>query len=111
MIPRILIVSDVSDARSKGLAARLERRGAVPPGEHGGRRRRQPSVFAQQLRAKVAKSPVRGPKGAVNVTVSVGAAWAPASQLRTSGALLDAADDALCWAQLRGGNRVEVRAA
>ena len=29
MIPRILIVSDVSDARSKGLAARLERRGAV----------------------------------------------------------------------------------
>jgi small subunit ribosomal protein S4 len=30
----------------------LERRGAVPPGEHGGRRRRQPSVFAQQLRAK-----------------------------------------------------------
>ena len=30
----------------------LERRGAVPPGEHGGRRRRQPSVFAKQLRAK-----------------------------------------------------------
>ena len=30
----------------------LERRGAVPPGEHGARRRRQPSVFAQQLRAK-----------------------------------------------------------
>jgi small subunit ribosomal protein S4 len=30
----------------------LERRGAVPPGERGGRRRRQPSVFAQQLRAK-----------------------------------------------------------
>ena len=31
----------------------LERRGAVPPGQHGaGRRRRQPSVFAQQLRAK-----------------------------------------------------------
>jgi small subunit ribosomal protein S4 len=30
----------------------LERRGALPPGEHGGRRRRQPSVFAQQLRAK-----------------------------------------------------------
>ncbi|TIM11805.1 RimK family alpha-L-glutamate ligase [Mesorhizobium sp.] len=29
MIPRILIVSDVSDTRSKGLAARLERRGAV----------------------------------------------------------------------------------
>jgi small subunit ribosomal protein S4 len=30
----------------------LERRGAVPPGEHGGRRRRQPSIFALQLRAK-----------------------------------------------------------
>jgi small subunit ribosomal protein S4 len=30
----------------------LERRGAVPPGEHGGRRRRQPSTFALQLRAK-----------------------------------------------------------
>ena len=30
----------------------LERRGALPPGEHGRGRRRQPSVFAQQLRAK-----------------------------------------------------------
>jgi small subunit ribosomal protein S4 len=30
----------------------LERRGAVPPGEHGSRRRRQPSTFALQLRAK-----------------------------------------------------------
>jgi small subunit ribosomal protein S4 len=30
----------------------LERRGALPPGEHGRSRRRQPSVFAQQLRAK-----------------------------------------------------------
>jgi small subunit ribosomal protein S4 len=30
----------------------LERRGALPPGEHGGRRRRQPSIFALQLRAK-----------------------------------------------------------
>ena len=30
----------------------LERRGAVPPGEHGARRRRQPSTFAMQLRAK-----------------------------------------------------------
>jgi small subunit ribosomal protein S4 len=30
----------------------LERRGAVPPGEHGARRRRQPSTFALQLRAK-----------------------------------------------------------
>jgi small subunit ribosomal protein S4 len=28
----------------------LERRGAVPPGEHGARRRRPPSVYAQQLR-------------------------------------------------------------
>jgi small subunit ribosomal protein S4 len=30
----------------------LERRGPVPPGEHGARRRRQPSTFALQLRAK-----------------------------------------------------------
>jgi len=30
----------------------LERRGALPPGEHGRSRRRQPSIFAQQLRAK-----------------------------------------------------------
>ena len=30
----------------------LERRGAVPPGEHGARRRRQPSTFSLQLRAK-----------------------------------------------------------
>jgi small subunit ribosomal protein S4 len=30
----------------------LERRGVLPPGEHGGRRRRQPSTFAIQLRAK-----------------------------------------------------------
>jgi small subunit ribosomal protein S4 len=30
----------------------LDRRGAAPPGEHGRGRRRQPSVFAQQLRAK-----------------------------------------------------------
>jgi small subunit ribosomal protein S4 len=30
----------------------LERRGALPPGTHGGRRRRPPSTFALQLRAK-----------------------------------------------------------
>jgi small subunit ribosomal protein S4 len=30
----------------------LDRRGALPPGEHGSRRRRQPSTFALQLRAK-----------------------------------------------------------
>jgi small subunit ribosomal protein S4 len=30
----------------------LERRGPVPPGDHGARRRRQPSTFALQLRAK-----------------------------------------------------------
>jgi small subunit ribosomal protein S4 len=33
----------------------LERRGPLPPGEHGGaRRRRQPSIFSLQLRAKQA---------------------------------------------------------
>ena len=30
----------------------LERRGPLPPGEHGSRRRRPPSTFALQLRAK-----------------------------------------------------------
>ena len=30
----------------------LERRGALPPGEHGARRRRPPSIYALQLRAK-----------------------------------------------------------
>ena len=30
----------------------LERRGPLPPGEHGSRRRRRPSTFALQLRAK-----------------------------------------------------------
>ena len=30
----------------------LDRRGALPPGEHGARRRRPPSTFALQLRAK-----------------------------------------------------------
>jgi small subunit ribosomal protein S4 len=38
----------------------LERRGAVPPGEHGGRRRRQPSTFALQLRAKQALKRIYG---------------------------------------------------
>ncbi len=38
----------------------LERRGPVPPGDHGGRRRRQPSVFAQQLRAKQALKRIYG---------------------------------------------------
>jgi small subunit ribosomal protein S4 len=32
--------------------AGLDRRGALPPGEHGSRRRRAPSTFASQLRAK-----------------------------------------------------------
>ena len=32
----------------------LERRGPVPPGDHGARRRRQPSIFALQLRSKQA---------------------------------------------------------
>src|ERR1700742_4158079 len=30
----------------------LERRGPVPPGQHGARRRRRPSIYAEQLRAK-----------------------------------------------------------
>jgi small subunit ribosomal protein S4 len=30
----------------------LERRGSVPPGQHGAARRRRPSIYAEQLRAK-----------------------------------------------------------
>ena len=69
------------------------------------------AAIAQRIRARIAKTPVRATKGAVDVTVSLGGAWAPAAGLRTPGALLDAANYALCSAQRRGGNRVEVRAA
>lgn len=69
------------------------------------------AALAQRMRAKIARTPIRADKGAVDVTVSLGAAWAPANRLRTPGALLDAANYALCNAQQRGGNRVEVRAA
>jgi diguanylate cyclase (GGDEF)-like protein len=69
------------------------------------------AALAQRMRAKVARTPVRAGKGPVNVTASIGAAWAPATGLRTAGALLDAANYALVNAQRRGGNRVEVRAA
>lgn len=71
------------------------------------------AALAQRMRAKVARTPVRASRGkdAIDVTISLGAAWAPASHLRTAGALLDAANYALCNAQQRGGNRVEVRAA
>lgn len=70
------------------------------------------AALAQRMRAKVARTPFRAGHGAAfDVTVSLGAAWAPATRLRTPGALLDAANYALCNAQQRGGNRVEVRAA
>jgi diguanylate cyclase (GGDEF)-like protein len=69
------------------------------------------AALAQRMRTKIAKTPIRSAKGVVDATVSLGAAWAPASMLRTPGALLDAATYALSSAQLRGGNRVEVRAA
>lgn len=69
------------------------------------------AALAQRIRARIARTPVKAPKGPVQVTVSLGAAWAPASRLRTPGALLDAANYALVNAQQRGGNRVEVRAA
>lgn len=69
------------------------------------------AAIAQRMRTKVAKTPVRAPRGAVDVTVSLGAAWAPARRLPSAGALLDAASHALVSAQSRGGNRVEVRAA
>lgn len=69
------------------------------------------AAIAQRIRARMARTPVRAAKGTVDITVSLGAAWAPASRLQTPGALLDAANYALCNAQQRGGNRVEVRAA
>lgn len=68
------------------------------------------AAIAQRMRAKIARTPIRSPRGRLSVTVSLGGAWAPATGLRTPGALLDAANDALCSAQRRGGNRVEVRA-
>jgi diguanylate cyclase (GGDEF)-like protein len=68
------------------------------------------AALAQRMRARIARTPVKGARGPIEVTVSLGAAWAPASRLRTAGALLDAANYALCNAQQRGGNRVEVRA-
>lgn len=68
------------------------------------------AALAQRMRAKIARTPVKGAKGPIDVTISLGAAWAPASRLRSPGALLDAANYALCNAQQRGGNRVEVRA-
>lgn len=80
--------------------------GVVPTAD-----RAELAAIAQRIRAKIARTPVRAAKGAIDVTVSLGAAWAPASRLRTPGALLDAANYALCNAQQRGGNRVEVRAA
>lgn len=40
-----------SERRLNGKGA-LERRGPVPPGEHGSARRRRPSVYAEQLREK-----------------------------------------------------------
>lgn len=69
------------------------------------------AAIAQRMRARIARAPMRAPKGPIDVTVSLGGAWAPASALRHPGALLDAANYALCAAQQRGGNRVEVRAA
>jgi diguanylate cyclase (GGDEF)-like protein len=69
------------------------------------------AAIAQRVRTRIARTPMRAPKGAVEVTVSLGGAWAPAAGLRTPGALLDAANYALVSAQRRGGNRVEVRAA
>lgn len=68
------------------------------------------AAIAQRVRTRIARTPIRAPKGKLSVTVSLGGAWAPASGLRTPGALLDAANYALCNAQSRGGNRVEVRA-
>jgi small subunit ribosomal protein S4 len=43
---------ELKGARRLAGKSGLERRGALPPGEHGSRRRRAPSTFAMQLRAK-----------------------------------------------------------
>lgn len=69
------------------------------------------AAIAQRIRARIARTPMASTRGRFPVTVSLGAAWAPAAGLRAPGALLDAASHALCSAQKRGGNRVEVRAA
>jgi diguanylate cyclase (GGDEF)-like protein len=113
---------EASDAVIRGTARRLLRtlRPQDAVGRFGGAEflgvvatsdRAELAALAQRIRAKIAMVPIRAPTGALDVTVSLGAAWAPASLLRTPGALLDAANYALCSAQQRGGNRVEVRAA
>lgn len=68
------------------------------------------AAIAQGMRARIARTPVKASNGTVAVTASLGAAWAPAGSLSAPGFLLDLANDALCSAQRRGGNRVEVRA-
>lgn len=68
------------------------------------------AAIAQGMRSRIARTPVKSANGKVAVTASLGAAWTPAGTLREPGALLDAATSALCAAQRRGGNRVEVRA-
>ncbi|HUS24931.1 MAG TPA: sensor domain-containing diguanylate cyclase [Candidatus Binatia bacterium] len=111
-----------SDELLRKTARRLLR--SLPPhdtvGRFGGQQflgvvtrsgRAELAAMAQEMRARVARQPVKAARGHVPVTVSVGAAWAPAARLRTEGELLEVADAALCWAQVRGGNRVEVRAA
>lgn len=113
---------EVKDAIVRGTARRVLRmvRPQDAVGRFGGTEflgvvstsdRAELAAIAQRIRARIARTPMRAPKGKLDVTVSLGAAWAPASLLRTPGALLDAANYALCSAQERGGNRVEVRAA
>lgn len=64
--------------------------------------------IANAIRRNVAAARVASPHGKVRMTASVGAAWGKAQDLPGPGALIDAADAALSWAQWRGGNRVEL---
>lgn len=113
---------DASDALVRRAARRLVR--SLRPQDSVGRfgrgeflgvvtttDRAELAALAQKMRTRVARLPVPVPGGTVEVKATLGAAWAPANCLRTPGALLDAASYALYNARLRGGNRVEVRAA
>jgi len=66
--------------------------------------------IANAIRANVAATRVPAAGGRLRITASVGAAWAKAQDLPGPGALIEAADAALSWAQWRGGNRVELGA-
>jgi diguanylate cyclase (GGDEF)-like protein len=65
-------------------------------------------TFAEKLRSTVASSPVRTAGGdELPITVSVGTASIPHTELRTPSEMIAAADEALYRAKRNGRNRVE----